>query len=85
MGFVPRSAIHDLPISNVSLKLKTMLKLASVLDNLGKPMVQTQDRNSQLLVELGYTGIVIYGTTVLAAVDHAQRSVARSLRRETGH
>jgi len=46
-----------------------MLKLATILDNPGEPVAETQYRDPQLLRELGYNGVVLFETTGLSGLE----------------
>ena len=48
-----------------------MLKLATILDNPGEPLADTQYRDPDELKRLGYNGIVLYETTGLSGVAGA--------------
>jgi hypothetical protein len=46
-----------------------MLKLATVLDNPGEPPAETRYRDPNLLLELGYNGVVLYKTTGISGLS----------------
>lgn len=48
-----------------------MLKLATILDNPGEPLADTQYRDPNELKRLGYNGIVLYETTGLSGIANA--------------
>ncbi|MDX1682129.1 MAG: hypothetical protein R3336_03315, partial [Phycisphaeraceae bacterium] len=47
---------------------RTMLKLATLLDNPGEPLPETRYRDPARLAELGYNGLVLFGTTSISGV-----------------
>jgi len=58
-----------------------MLKLATILDNPGEPSAQTRYRDVKELADLGYNGIVFYGTTGLSGIDSPDSIDSGEMRR----
>ncbi len=58
-----------------------MLKLATILDNPGEPLAETQYRDPALLRQLGYNGLVIYETTGLSGVESPESVRDSEIRR----
>lgn len=61
-----------------------MLTLATILDNPGEPEAATRYRDPAELVNLGYTGTVIYSTTGLSGLQGADTLDAPDMRKWVG-
>lgn len=57
-----------------------MLKLATIIDNPGEPVVETRYRDPQELKGLGYNALAVYDTTALSGVEHADAIRSTELR-----
>ncbi|MFW6060779.1 MAG: hypothetical protein ACODAQ_11400, partial [Phycisphaeraceae bacterium] len=64
--------------------LRSMLKLAALIENPGEPPIETRYRDPHVLREMGYNGLAIYETTALAGVESAEVVSDSELRRWLG-
>lgn len=58
-----------------------MLKLASLIENPGEPQVTSRYNDPAQLKDLGYNGLVLFGTTALSGVSRIDEIADREMRR----